>query len=598
MEAGMRWQVCVSALAVLLGGCFRCHHDDTDAGPSMDGGAADCVEGDTQCSLDELGVVACVGGKLLYTPCDAGDACFADAGGGIAGCAPRLCTPGSTYCDGQDVFSCNAAGTGGEKDKQCPPDLCWEGSCIAPCALATLRHEVTGCEYFAVDADNVSHDDPLQFEIVVSNPDAMENADVTVSTRAMDGSWAMVDFTSLAPGTAAILLLPDRHLEGSAVGVAGAYRVTSTLPVVAYQVSSADVSAGAASSGATLLVARGALGTSYYAMSRETSIGDDALIAFGAEVHHSGFAVVGTEDGTLVTVTASTSLLSATGIPALAAGDLWSTTVNAGDVVQLEGAAVGDDVTGSHVTADAPVAVIGYHECATITPGTCDHVEEMLFPTDAWGTSGGTYVCARTFDPDAAHVWRFLAVEDATTLTFTYGAGVSGLPSPSGATEMLDAGQWVEHAVTGPDSPTTPGAGNLGDFVVDADKPVSVVQFASGEVSMTVVGPSGFGARMFLFATPPPFASTITLARPTGTAVELDGAPIAAGSWMALSPTYDVHRGALADGTHLLDTGIDPYVGFPPPLGVYLSGAAGSAGWALVGGFGPRCYGGDDIVCP
>ena len=100
------------------------------------------------------------------------------------------------------------------------------------------------------------------------------------------------------------------------------------------------------------------------------------------------------------------------GVPAIAAGKGADFTLNQGDVLQLMIAPMTDstpmtcgaqmpnlakfckansgfDLTGSKITASAPVQVIGGHDCTNVPfdVQACDHVEETLFPLNTWGKS-------------------------------------------------------------------------------------------------------------------------------------------------------------------------------------------------------------------
>jgi len=436
--------------------------------------------------------------------------------------------------------------------------------------------------------------------VTIANPDATNIANVVVEVRTA-GSWTSVDGDMIAPRTLRVFSLADRHVEGTALTTGLAYRITSSIPVSALQMNSADVGGASVSSGASRLLATPALGQSYWTMSLPTSTGDDALLAFGGEVHHSGFAVVGAVDGTSVTVTASTSTLGAAGIPALAAGDSYEAILNAGDVLQLEAGTVGDDVSGSSVIADQPVAVFGYHECASTgpAPSSCDHIEEELLPMEYVGALGPlSYACARTFEGSDVHVWRFLAAEDATTVTIEYSGALTGLPA-SGTTVMLNQGNWVEYWVDGPTSPgSTPTSEDYGDFFASSDKPVLVFQFASDEPSMAAVGNGSFGVGELLMPALPGFTDEVTLTHFAGTPYPtLDGAVVGAGLWSATGGGMEVYRAALSDGAHLLEAGmLSPGIG-NSSLGVTLAGRGASNGYMTLGGLGPRCTEGDDIVC-
>ncbi|HPH68379.1 MAG TPA: IgGFc-binding protein, partial [Kofleriaceae bacterium] len=95
------------------------------------------------------------------------------------------------------------------------------------------------------------------------------------------------------------------------------------------------------------------LGTDYYAVGYPNSIGFNSQIG-----------VVATEDNTSVTI-----------------GTAAPITLNKGQSFMR--AAVGD-ATGIHITADKPIAVNSGDFCLNTGENACDHVEEMLIPSDGW----------------------------------------------------------------------------------------------------------------------------------------------------------------------------------------------------------------------
>src|SRR4051812_34084885 len=68
---------------------------------------------------------------------------------------PSACTANSEYCDGNDVYQCNADGTGGTLVMACPA-ACSNGACKTPCEAAADTPSNVGCDFWAVDLDNES----------------------------------------------------------------------------------------------------------------------------------------------------------------------------------------------------------------------------------------------------------------------------------------------------------------------------------------------------------------------------------------------------------------------------------------------------------
>lgn len=193
-----------------------------------------------------------------------------------------------------------------------------------------------------------------------------------------------------------------------------------------------------------------ALGTNYIVM----SYSGNTLSELG---------VVGTVNGTTVTITPS---VAASG---RAAGVPFTITLNQGQTYELGNAS---DLTGTIISATQPIGVMGANACANIPPGAafCDHINEMLPPTSAWGTSFATVPLRSRSNGDT---WRFLAAEDGTVVT------INGVAQPA-----INRGRWIERILTT-------------QSVVTSNKPILAAQFANGS------GFSGNPGDPFMMLIPP-----------------------------------------------------------------------------------------------
>ena len=86
------------------------------------------------------------------------------------------CFPGMKKCEGKDVFSCTQDGSAYEYTETCSSNqTCVGGYCQSLCAGDIKFNTNVGCDYWAVDLDNVEGDletngaNNAQFAIVVSN---------------------------------------------------------------------------------------------------------------------------------------------------------------------------------------------------------------------------------------------------------------------------------------------------------------------------------------------------------------------------------------------------------------------------------------------
>ncbi|MGF1868898.1 hypothetical protein [Photobacterium indicum] len=114
--------------------------------------------------------------------------------------------------------------------------------------------------------------------------------------------------------------------------------------------------------------------------------------------------VVGAYDATEVTITTTANAGSRI------ANQPFIITLNRDETYYLES---GVDLTGTQVTSDRPVAVLGGVKCANVPnrSSACDHLVEMVPPVATWGKSFLTVPLATRRNGD---VFRIIASEDAT----------------------------------------------------------------------------------------------------------------------------------------------------------------------------------------
>ena len=386
------------------------------------------------------------------------------------------CIPGMKQCEGGQVTQCNAGATAYEPIEDCDTEntgrLCHLGMCIDLCAYNEKFATNLGCEYWAIDMDqnNESGGADSPFAIVVSNTN--ESFTATIKVEKWDGEETTIQ---APPKTATVISLAPYNIVG-VLQDKFARRVTSNIPIVAFQFNPLE-NVGVFSNDASLLLPTNVLGKKYLVMAWPHRPGSAELA--------SNFAVVAT--GTVPTsVTIKVAARTAAGgtVPALNAGDSWTTTMNPYEVLNIESADAYGDLTGSSVEADQRVAVFGGHVCANSPPsicktgkcaydtmaclsdadcpvvGACDHLEEQIQPLAAWGND---YVVGRTWPRGKAPDFvRVLAAQDSTTLTI-----VPPLLPPLKA-PLLQKGQYFDMEIQ--DSVEILG-----------DKPILVGHFLEGQ---------------------------------------------------------------------------------------------------------------------
>jgi len=336
------------------------------------------------------------------------------------------CLPNTQTCDGQTVLRCDAAGESFSSVAECNPELaeaCRGGRCTNLCTLAAEERSNVGCEYWAVDLDNAVAGPTLnaaaqQFAVVVSNPQPDLPAVVRIerddTLPSEPGNPVQVVQATVAPFNLLVLPLPPREVDGSPAGeyntgthtalTRHGYRITSTVPVVAYQfnpLENVDVFSNDASLLKPVEALRGSPGTledAYVVLGWPQTIAstDNPNTNFGGDTpldFRAFLTIAATRDNTRVRVTSAARVLGGGPVPALTMGGSAEFVLSAFDVLNLETDDFGADFTSSIVAADAPVAVFSGSEASDsprfdrIAERRCcaDHLEEQLDPIRSAG---------------------------------------------------------------------------------------------------------------------------------------------------------------------------------------------------------------------
>ncbi len=388
-----------------------------------DPGAVPCTEGVVECGGDKL--VRCVSGvRVTIDDCGARKQVCAP---GLDQCTP--CLPGVASCDGLDVLRCSQDGQREEKQQTCDAahgESCRDGSCVNLCAVAAQQHSNVGCEYWGVDLDNADvpstpnqgggNAAAQQYAIVVSNaePDLGANVVVEEDTAqpGQPNALRTVATARVGPHALEVFKLGPREVDCSPIAPDGttlfnqgsgtclsrqAFRVTSDVPIVAYQFNPLD-NVNVFSNDASLLLPTPALGgggRTYVVAGWPQTIAtsDDAATNFGLDLRVF-LAFVGTKPDTHVHLKTTARVIP--GGPfsnGIAKGAEVDFVLQPFDVMNLETGDFNADFTGSLVDTDGPVAVFVGSEAsdapffATLADRACcaDHLESQLSPVRAIG---------------------------------------------------------------------------------------------------------------------------------------------------------------------------------------------------------------------
>jgi len=517
-----------------------------------------------------------------------------------------VCTPGDVQCTGENTYNrCNADGSGWETGLICPPGTsCMGGGCYSPCSWAERNRSSIGCMFYAMDLDQADEldADNSPYAVIASNTDDLHSATVSVQ-RKTGGTWTDVETQTVAPNTLyTFRMASDAHLEDTALATGAAYRVVSDFPIVAYQFNPID-SADQWSNDASMLLPVHTLDNWYFVSSWHQFV-------FGGNNYRSYATIIGTQDGTQVTIFPSTATLAGGSVPAIPSGSSHTITLNDGDVLQVASDSDAGDMTGTYIESTAPVAVFGGTECSDIpylcdwcrdvfgappggshrenTCAWCDHVEEQMFPLTTWGkimvasrvpvrSSGGVAEAA---------FWRVIASEDMTTVNITARPGLT-LRFPPGDTTpvVLNRGRYLEFEMTGPEW-------DPGDALVEADKPILVIQYIEGQECTNLDAGGGGDPAMilmvpveqyldkYIFLTPNTYeVDQVVVVRAAGATITLDDMVLTDERFIPVAAGWEVARVMVGDGVHsiigtgpfgIIAVGYSPYVSYGYPGGLSL----------------------------
>jgi len=285
-----------------------------------------------------------------------------------------------------------------------------------------------------------------------------------------------------------------------------------------------------------------ALGTDYMVMS------------YGGPNGFSEFGIVGTVNGTTVTITPRVSVgIHPANVP-------YSFVLNQGQTYELRST---QDLTGTVITATQPIGVTGANSCANIPPSAlyCDHISEMLTSTDTWGKKFAAVPLRGRINGDT---WRFLASENNTAIS------INGTLQAT-----INRGQFYETIITA-------------QSIIESDKPILAAQFSNGS------GFSGNPGDPFMMLIPPleQFLSSYTVTTVSGYvshyinvvapnsivgSLTLDGVPVPAAEFTAIgSSGFSGARLAVAPGAHTLNSTL--------PFGLFMYGFNADDSYGYPGG--------------
>jgi hypothetical protein len=612
----------LTVLVLTLAACqgVKSSGDDTDTGTNdtetgSDTNACD-VEDEVECWDTTL--MTCEDGQWTETE-ECQDWCDP-----VLGCV--LCPPGQPYCEGNLVMLCAPNGMSTSEEMDCAEwdTYCDDGACVFddPCVQAMAEKSNVGCEYWAADLDNEQNslDEAMgatgaggQFAVVVANIGGDATAHVVVEiNNAAQGDpldLALVEEHDIDPLGLYIFRLPRRDVDGGDWASPHewdddgpqtqlsslAFRVTSDVPVVAYQFNTLDQHY---SNDATVLIPTSGLGTDHLVVGYYPNSPMDFPMS---PKDRSYVTILGVEEGTVVDVTPTYDILNGPGVPEVATGigilqgTTATFTIGPFDVLNLETRFMTTtseptpDLTGTRVHSDKPVVVYTGSDMISLAyiPDTTDfnaccaeHIEHAVFPSQAMGQKFvATHSAQRKTSGEPEYdFYRIIAYgTDGDTPT-----NVTTNLGPPDDAFALAPGEFREFFA------------NTG-FVVDADGPLHVAQFITAGTDVTPEDALGDPSLLFfpsveqrrglyVFTTGEGFDSNwAVISAAQGTDLHIDGADVEATcdgpqiDGTLDSVTYESWTCPIADGAHVVHSGPTPEeADYPIAVSVYGYYYAGS----------------------
>jgi hypothetical protein len=520
------------------------------------------------------------------------------------------CRPDSLGCDGNTVIQCESDGSAWNPGEECDVDAgfaCRDGRCVNLCEEALAERSYVGCEFYSVDLDNAAiglgrDASSQQYAVVVSNPGGVETevyVEVNDAPFGEPESIREILRVSVPPGDLEILELPRREVDGSSSNAmclptdrtcpgaetcvcsrgdaeppcfcrvsatssgmndgthtavsSQAFRISSQLPIIAYQFNPLD-NVSVFSNDASLLLPTSAIGRRYTVVGWPQTIANDSLnpendfdSSRDDEDLRATLTIVGTQRETNVVVTLGDRIVKVVGagpIPILGARGTFNLVINPYDVINLETEGLNADFTGTVVDADRDVTVFIGSEASDVprfdtyaTRQCCaDHLEEQLWPDQSHGSR---FMIARqprrsvslnraflnpltdsVAEPNEPEWVRVLATSPGTTMLNTT------LPFPDDRVSIGEGESIIFRADQ--------------DFILEADRPVAVLQalpsqeavgippeYPGGDPAIVFVPPVEQYRQDYVFLTPDLYAfDYVTITGPADARILLDGAPL------------------------------------------------------------------------
>jgi hypothetical protein len=239
------------------------------------------------------------------------------------------------------------------------------------------------------------------------------------------GSIAILFLSDSANGSSCPQTPAVRGASFTGTAIGSSFHITTSAPVVAYDIFPYGGGSSAIAS-ASLLLPTSAWGDNYMS----TTPAEQSV-----QSANPWIAILAQENDTAVTLSPTVDIAASSTIAGTGKGVPKTYTIQRGDILKFQQVA---DLSGTPIQANKPIGVWGGNPCANFPLGSsaCDGMHQQLPPIRALGH---TYVAARHRDrfektPETVW-WRFVGTVEGTQLTFD--------PPQAGAPATLSSGQVV-----------------------------------------------------------------------------------------------------------------------------------------------------------
>jgi hypothetical protein len=235
------------------------------------------------------------------------------------------------------------------------------------------------------------------------------------------------------------------------------------------------------------------------------------------------------------------------------------------DVMLVMASGANTNLTGSQISATAPIGVFGGNRCTNVPYGVsyCDHIEQQIFPRQAIGKR---YIVGKS------HPRHHCTIEDYVRIMADDAGTVINFDPPAAFDPPLDsttlnAGEWVELKMVGSVEMLSDKAFLVGQFLRSSNGDSDGCD-DEGDPAFILQVPVDQFRTDYVFLTPPTYQTDyVDVIAPIGAVVLLDGSPLTLDVTPIGATNHTLTSTVIADGRHVIASN--------EPVGVVVYGYGG-----------------------